>query len=48
MKKKYALLFASYIFIIASVAFAQSNVEQGDEAFRYGYYKTAIDHYLHA
>lgn len=46
MKKKYALLFASYIFIIASVAFAQSNVEQGDEAFRYGYYKTAIDHYL--
>lgn len=27
-------------------AFAQSNIEKGDEAFGYGYYKTAIDYYL--
>lgn len=33
-------------FSIFNSAYAQSGIEQGDEAFGYGYYKTAIDHYL--
>lgn len=47
MKKKLLLffIFSVQLSIINSV-FAQSGIEQGDEAFGYGYYKTAIDHYM--
>ena len=48
MRKYYILLLASCFLLFSSVAFAQSNIEQGDEAFRYGYYKTAAEHYLDA
>lgn len=45
MKKTIPLLFIFVIVLVSSVN-CQS-IEQGDEAFRYGLYKTAIDHYLH-
>lgn len=35
-----------FLFVFVSSPFAQSTLQQGDEAFRYGYYKTAIDSYL--
>ena len=47
MKHKYTF-FAILIMFAAAVpqrVAAQSNIEQGDEAFKYGYYKTAADHY---
>lgn len=44
MKKTLPLLL---VFVFAFVFVPKSqNIEQGDEAFRYGYYKTAIDHYM--
>ena len=44
MKHKYSLLVA--VLLLTTVcAKAQNNIESGDEAFRYGYYKTAADHY---
>lgn len=46
MNKTILLFLSVFIFVFSSVSFAQSSVEEGDEAFRYGYYKTAIDHYL--
>ncbi len=48
MKNKYLVILSIFVFTLTSRTFAQSGVEQGDEAFRYGYYKTAIDHYLAA
>ncbi|MBQ1408565.1 MAG: hypothetical protein IIY87_02270 [Bacteroidales bacterium] len=48
MRKYYLFLIASCFLLFSSVTFAQSSIEQGDEAFRYGYYKTAVEHYLDA
>lgn len=48
MKNKYLVILSIFVFTLTSRTFAQSGVEQGDEAFRYGYYKTAIDHYITA
>lgn len=49
MKDKYNILFAVVLFSVFtsvfSVSYAQSDVEAGDEAFKYGYYKTAVDYY---
>lgn len=40
-------LIISFLFsVLSSVCFAQSDdLREGDEAFRYGYYKTAVDYY---
>lgn len=48
MKHKY--LFLTFIILAAvlalpSKAVSQNNIEAGDEAFKFGYYKTAADHY---
>ena len=44
MKHNYILI--AIVMMLATVtAKAQNNIESGDEAFRYGYYKTAADHY---
>ena len=43
---KHLLLYTLSLVLGFQLSFAQSGIEQGDEAFRYGYYKTAIDHYL--
>lgn len=40
------LFFFLSLTTLVATATAQSNIEAGDEAFEYGYYKTAIDYYL--
>jgi len=44
MIKKLFFFFGLTVFI--ATAAAQSNIEAGDEAFEYGFYKTAIEYYM--
>ena len=46
MKHKYPLLSLLLIALsLSGVATAQNDLDAADEAFRLGYYKTAVDHY---
>ncbi|MBP5516862.1 MAG: PD40 domain-containing protein [Bacteroidales bacterium] len=47
MKHRITLFFIALMAISQSVM-SQDNIKSGDEAFSYGYYKTAVDYYLAA
>ncbi|MBQ7061693.1 MAG: PD40 domain-containing protein [Bacteroidales bacterium] len=46
MKHRITIAFAFTLLGALPLATAQSDMERGDEAFGYGYYKTAIDYYM--
>jgi tetratricopeptide (TPR) repeat protein/outer membrane protein OmpA-like peptidoglycan-associated protein len=48
MKHNYTICLFFAAMLLSFGAYAQKDVDAGDEAFRYGYYKTAVDHYTEA